>query len=79
MANMDWLLSKLIKNHIKTNKNHIKTNKNQVKSIKNQLKPIKTIKSMVFSRFFQFLMKKPGFLVFSEKTEKTNNPDRKSP
>ena len=30
---------------------------------------------MVFSRFFQFLVKKPGFLVFSEKTEKTTNPD----
>ena len=29
---------------------------------------------MVFSRFFQFLVKKPGFLVFSEKTEKTTNP-----
>ena len=57
-----WL-SKLIKNHIKTNKNRVKT-------IKNQLKPIKTIKSMVFSWFFQFFMKKPGFLFFSEKTKK---------
>ena len=32
---------------------------------------------MVFSRFFQFLVKKPGFLVFSEKNEKTTNPGEK--
>ena len=40
-------------------------------------KPIKTQKTRIswfFQWFFHILMKKPGFLVFSEKTEKTFNP-----
>ena len=48
-----------------------------LKPVKTMKKPIKTQKTRIswfFQWFFHILMKKPGFLVFSEKTEKTINP-----
>ena len=51
-----------------------------LKPVKTMKKPIKTQKTRIswfFQWFFHILMKKPGFLVFSEKNEKTINPGYK--